>query len=91
VLPGACTQPQAPSWCTPSHRGPYCTTGAYGCSGVVRPQGANTRDVYLTQGQWRELHDETVVFEGGQWLRNLSAPLDKLPCFVRVGTRLDAA
>lgn len=51
-------------------------------------QGAKARDVYLTAGQWRDLHDESVVFEGGQWLRGIPAPLDKLPCFVRVGTSL---
>ena len=54
-------------------------------------QGAKKRDVYLTQGLWHDLHDETIVFEGGQWLRDLAAPLDKLPCFVRVGVPLDAA
>lgn len=64
---------------------------ALGDDVIVAPvvhKGANKRDVYLTQGQWHELHDDSVVFEGGQWLRDLSAPLDKLPCFVRVGALL---
>ncbi len=51
-------------------------------------QGANKRHVYLTQGQWYDLHDESSVFEGGRWLHDLSAPLDKLPCFIRVGSSL---
>lgn len=54
---------------------------------IVAPvvtKNATTRDVYLTKGVWRELNDRETVFEGGQWLRGLPAPLEKLPCFVRV-------
>jgi alpha-glucosidase (family GH31 glycosyl hydrolase) len=54
---------------------------------IVAPvvtKNATTRDVYLTKGVWRELNDRETLFEGGQWLRGLSAPLEKLPCFVRV-------
>lgn len=51
-------------------------------------QGANKRDVYLTEGLWRDLQDESRVFEGGRWLLDCPAPLDTLPCFVRVGANL---
>lgn len=47
-------------------------------------KGAVARDVYLTRGRWRDLMDPTLVFEGGQWLRGLDAPLNKLPCFQRM-------
>ena len=51
---------------------------------VVR-QGERTRDVYLTEGLWVEAHDpDGEVFVGGQWARKVAAPLEKLPCFLRV-------
>lgn len=62
---------------------------ALGNDVIVAPvvqKGAQQRDVYLTKGTWRSLDDRNEIFEGGQWLRNLAAPLERLPCFVRVGS-----
>ena len=56
---------------------------------IVAPvvhKGAKQRDVYLTDGLWRDLKDPAKLVEGGRWLRGLSAPLDHLPVFVRDGT-----
>jgi alpha-glucosidase (family GH31 glycosyl hydrolase) len=60
---------------------------ALGQDVIVAPvvhQGASTRDVYLTAGLWRDVNEDRVV-EGGQWLRALHAPLDRIPVFVREG------
>eukprot|EP00889_Picochlorum_renovo_P003452 jgi/Picre1/30482/NNA_005846.t1 len=50
---------------------------------VVR-RGARQRDVYLTSGMWRDFVDGSLI-EGGQWLKNVAAPLDHLPIYVRDG------
>ena len=48
-------------------------------------QGERSRDVYLTEGLWVEADDpDGAVFVGGQWARKVAAPLEKLPCFLRV-------
>ncbi len=52
----------------------------------VMKQGATSRDIYLPAGQWRD-HKTSKAYEGGQWLRNFSAPLDTLPVFVRAGSK----
>lgn len=54
---------------------------------IVAPvvtKGAVTRDIYLTQGTWRDVFDPTFVVQGGQYLRDFDAPLSKLPTFQRV-------
>lgn len=61
---------------------------ALGDQVIVAPvvhKGAKRRDVYLTEGYWRDAMDPSNVFEGGQWLRGLAAPLDHLPVFVKEG------
>lgn len=61
---------------------------ALGDDVIVAPvvhRGARRRDIYLTEGLWRDLHDG-ALFQGGQWLRGMPAPLEKLPIFVREGT-----
>ena len=51
---------------------------------VVVP-GARTRDVYLPEGLWVEARDrDGEVYVGRAWLRDVHAPLEKLPCFVRL-------
>lgn len=52
---------------------------------IVAPvvsRGARSRDVYLTQGTWRDVVNGSVI-EGGQWIRNVSSPLDHLPVYIR--------
>ncbi|KAF4527887.1 hypothetical protein B566_EDAN012299 [Ephemera danica] len=46
----------------------------------VMDEGATSRDIYLPSGMWLDMNDLTS-YEGGQWLRNYSAPLDVLPYF----------
>ncbi len=43
------------------------------------------RNVYLPEGTWHDLEDPSVRYEGRQAL-NLSAPLNKLPRFVRTNS-----
>ena len=53
---------------------------------IVAPvvcQGASHRAVYLTAGEWRDITDPDVVYQGGRWIEDFSAPLGKLPIFVR--------
>ena len=61
---------------------------AVGNDVIVAPvvtKGVTKRDVYLTEGLWVEASDPTgKVFVGGQWTRDFLAPLEKLPCFMRV-------
>ena len=61
---------------------------AVGDDVIVAPvveKGKRSRDVYLTEGLWVEASDPTgKVFVGGQWTRDFLAPLEKLPCFMRV-------
>lgn len=55
---------------------------------IVAPvvhKGAKRRDVYLTDGLWRDIMNPSIVVEGGQWLRGISTPLDYLPVFVKEG------
>lgn len=55
---------------------------------IVAPvvhKGAKKRDVYLTDGIWRDVKNPGTLVEGGRWLRGLAAPLDHLPVFVRDG------
>ena len=62
---------------------------ALGENVIVAPvvhKGATRRDVYLTEGVWRDLMNPQLLFEGGQWLRGHSAPLDHLPVFIKEGT-----
>jgi hypothetical protein len=54
---------------------------------IVAPvvfQGQRSRDVYLTRGNWEDLNSPGEVIQGGRWLKNLEAPLAKLPCFRRI-------
>lgn len=54
---------------------------------IVAPvvnEGASSRDVYLTKGLWRDIHDAGApLLEGGRWQRDVHAPLDVLPVYVR--------
>ena len=60
---------------------------------VVAPvveRGAVARDVYLPRGRWAEVGAAGApraadAIEGGRWLRDVPAPLSKLPCYARVG------
>jgi len=52
---------------------------------VVAPvltKGASTRDLYLPAGNWRD-YNTGESRQGGRWLRGYSAPLNRLPLFVR--------
>ncbi|KAK9806886.1 hypothetical protein WJX72_006324 [[Myrmecia] bisecta] len=76
-------------WLDPDDESTYLISDqfAVGMDIIVAPvveKGAVARDVYLPAGLWRELLGSNVVYQGGQWLRNLDAPLSKLPCFLRV-------
>ena len=48
---------------------------------VLEPE-ARQRDVYLPAGRWRDDHGDE--YDGGRWVRDLSAPLDRLPRFERL-------
>jgi len=53
---------------------------------IVAPvisKGASHRAVYLTAGEWRDITDPDVIYQGGRWIEDFSAPLGKLPIFVR--------
>jgi alpha-glucosidase (family GH31 glycosyl hydrolase) len=56
----------------------------------VLQKGAQSRDVYLPDGKWRDIAAGTVV-EGRRWLRGYHAPLSVLPVFVRVGSSAESA
>ena len=49
---------------------------------VITP-ATTSRDVYLPRGNWRN-YWTGEQYTGGQWLTNVSAPLDTLPLFERV-------
>jgi myogenesis-regulating glycosidase len=52
---------------------------------IVAPvvcRGARSRDVYLTEGMWRDVVNGSVI-EGGKWIKNVSSPLDHLPVYIR--------
>ncbi|CAL5223288.1 g5776 [Coccomyxa viridis] len=66
---------------------------ALGDDFIVAPvveRGATTRNIYLTQGLWRDPFDEgsEQTWEGPAWLPGFPAPLNKLPCFERVRPNL---
>lgn len=77
-------------WLDPEDKNTYAIDDqfAIGDDVVVAPvvsEGKNSRDIYLPCGQWVEIGDpRRSRIEGGQWLRNFSAPLEKLPVFERV-------
>lgn len=54
---------------------------------IVAPvvcRGARRRDVYLTEGTWRDVMDvDGPVIEGGRWIKDVASPLDHLPVYVR--------
>lgn len=59
-----------------------------GADVVVAPvliKGATSRDLYLPAGNWRD-YSSGELHKGGEWLKNYSAPLDKLPLFLRDGS-----
>jgi alpha-glucosidase (family GH31 glycosyl hydrolase) len=41
--------------------------------------------IYLPAGKWIDYWDGTV-YDGGRWISNYSAPLDRLPLFVKSGS-----
>lgn len=47
----------------------------------------NCRDIYLPEGEWVEFFtgDRFSVSDGGRWLKDIEAPLDRMPVFVRKG------
>jgi len=52
---------------------------------IVAPvvcRGARRRDVYLTEGRWRDIMDGSLI-DGGRWLKNVASPLDHLPVYIR--------
>lgn len=60
---------------------------AVGQDMIVAPvveKGRRSRDVYLTEGRWKDMTEPDIVYEGKQWLRDLHAPLSKLPMFLRI-------
>lgn len=57
---------------------------------VVAPvliEGATSRSIYLPAGDWRDYNTGQPA-KGESWIKNYSAPLDKLPLFIRVGSPL---
>jgi alpha-glucosidase (family GH31 glycosyl hydrolase) len=48
----------------------------------VIEEGKTARNIYLPAGKWRDGNDQQV-YEGGNWIENYPAPLDKLPFFFR--------
>ena len=59
---------------------------------IVAPvvcRGARRRDVYLTEGTWRDIMDvDGAVIEGGRWIKDVASPLDHLPVYVRCTSNL---
>ena len=59
---------------------------------IVAPvvcRGARRRDVYLTEGSWRDIMDVNgTVIEGGRWIKDVASPLDHLPVYVRYDSGL---
>ncbi|NDW12234.1 alpha-xylosidase [Bacteroides sp. 214] len=52
---------------------------------VMNSEGC--RDIYLPEGKW--VHFFTgEVYEGGQWLKNVTVPLDEMPVYVRYGAEI---
>ncbi|MFT8315712.1 MAG: TIM-barrel domain-containing protein [Clostridium sp.] len=60
----------------------------FGSSMMIAPvheAGATSRNVYLPQGNWYDWNDSTKKYTGKQSI-NYSAPLDKVPVFVKEGS-----
>jgi len=61
----------------------------FGRSLLVAPvveEGARSRSVYLPEGRWFALFEETWL-DGGRWVER-DVPLDRIPVFVKEGTVL---
>ena len=76
-------------WLDPEDEKTYEISDQYAVGNdiIVAPvvvKGQRRRDVYLTSGTWEDLDAPGQPIQGGQWLLDLDAPLDKLPCFRRV-------
>ena len=59
----------------------------YGSELLVAPvleKGARQRSVYLPEGQWLDYEHKNALFSGGRRIR-ISAPLTRVPVFVREG------
>lgn len=57
----------------------------FGTDLLVAPvieEGATQRDIYLPEGQWCDLWTESIN-NGGQWLRNVKTPLDRINVYQR--------
>lgn len=48
----------------------------------VIEEGANSRDIVLPKGSWKDGNNGTI-YEGPQILKNYSAPIDVLPFFIK--------
>jgi alpha-D-xyloside xylohydrolase len=53
----------------------------------VLEEGARSRQVYFSTGHWMALEDPSVTFEGPGY-REVAAPLESMPVFVRAGAVL---
>ena len=62
----------------------YC-----GDSFLVAPilNDRGSRDVYLPQGTWRDLWSGKVI-SGPCWLKDMQSPLERLPVYVKDGSRI---
>ncbi len=84
----------APLWYSvPADANTYQLTDEFmlGNDVVVAPvvaQGTVSRDVYLPEGEWRELNGGNTLHAG--WHRGYAAPLSVLPVFVREGSTVAA-
>ncbi len=47
----------------------------------------NKRDIYLPEGKWIGFFDGKV-YEGNQWLKNVTVPLEEMPVFVKYGVEI---
>jgi len=59
----------------------------YGPSLLIAPlwkHGSREREVYLPQGEWKDLWDQSKSFTGPTTIK-ANAPLDRIPVYVRVG------
>ena len=52
---------------------------------VMNPEGI--RDIYLPEGKWIHFFSGEI-FEGGQWLKNVTVPLEEMPVFVKYGASI---
>lgn len=51
----------------------------------VVEKGADTKEVYLPQGDWIDFNDKTTIYKGGKWI-TVNAPLNKIPMFAKRGS-----